>query len=231
MAERLGAETWFTLGDLDIGLHLVRTELLRAGVPLSETFTRLAAALGVRVRLLPASDDPVRTIVSTPAGELDFQTWFVRRRHADSVLAVRHAGAEEARPAPGVLEAIARAETVFVAPSNPFVSIGPILAVSAVADAVRARSERVVALSPLVGGRALRGPLGQMLLSLGHEPTTHGVARLYEDLASIFVVDPADEALVPEIEALGARVVVTPIVMVDPAVRGDVGRAVLGAVG
>ena len=231
VAEALGVDAWFTLGDRDLGLHLVRTDRLRRGAPLSSVYAEFTHALGVGVRLLPVTDDPVRTVLSTPAGELDFQTWFVRRRHADSVLAVRHAGAEEARPAPGVLEAIARAETVFVAPSNPFVSIGPILAVSAVADAVRARSERVVALSPLVGGRALRGPLGEMLLSLGHEPTTLGVARLYEDLASIFVVDPADEALVPEIEALGARVVVTPIVMVDPAVRGDVGRAVLGAVG
>ena len=230
MARGLGAETWFTLGDRDLGLHLVRTDLLRAGEPLSAVFARLAGALDVGVRLLPASDDPVRTLLTTPAGELAFQDWFVRRGHADPVLAVRYAGADEARPAPGVLDAIAAANVVFVAPSNPFVSIGPILAVPGVADALAARAGPVVALSPLVGGAALRGPLAAMLESLGHEASALGVARLYEEIASTFVVDPADEALVPAIEALGLRAVVTPIVMVSPDVRGEVGRAVLGAV-
>ena len=231
MAESLAADTWFTLGDRDIGLHLVRTELLRAGLPLSEAFARLAGALGVEVRLLPVSDDPVRTVLATSEGELDFQTWFVRRRHEDAVLAVRYAGAEEARPAPGVLEALERAEIVFLAPSNPFVSIGPILAVPGVADAVAARVGPSVAVSPLVGGRAVRGPLAEMLSSLGHEASALGVARLYEDLASHFIIDPADAGLAPEIEALGLRVIVTPIVMVDPASRAGVGRAVLEALG
>jgi LPPG:FO 2-phospho-L-lactate transferase len=228
MTRTLGAETWFTLGDRDIGLHLVRRELLRTG-PLSEAFARLASALGVRVRLLPATDDPVRTFVATPDGELDFQTWFVRRGHQDPVLAVRYERAESAVPAPGVLVAIEEADVVFLAPSNPFVSIGPILAVPGVADAVAARAGPVVALSPLVSGRALRGPLGEMMVSLGHEPSALGVARLYEDLASHFVLDPADEALRPEIEALGLQVVVTSIVMVDPRARAEVGRAVLEA--
>jgi LPPG:FO 2-phospho-L-lactate transferase len=229
MVEALGAETWFTLGDRDIGLHLVRTERLRAGEPLSDVFARLAERLGVRVRLLPVSDDPVRTILTTADGELDFQTWFVRRRHADGVLAVRYHGAEEARPAPGVLEAIADADVVYLAPSNPFVSIGPILAVPGVADAVAERAGPVVAVSPLVAGKALRGPLAQMLETLGHEAGALGVARLYEGLASTFVLDPADAALAPAVEALGLEAVVTPIVMVDPAVRGDVGRAILEA--
>ena len=229
MAEALGGEAWFTLGDRDVGLHLVRTELLRGGSPLSAVFARLAEALGVEVRLLPASDDPVRTVLTTPEGDLDFQTWFVRRRHEDAVLAVRYAGAEDARPAPGVLEALERAETVFLAPSNPFVSIGPILAVPGVADVVSARSGPTVAVSPLVGGRALRGPLAEMLGSLGHEPSALGVARLYEDLASHFVLDPADAALAPQIEALGLRAIVTSIVMVDPGARAGVGRAVLAA--
>jgi LPPG:FO 2-phospho-L-lactate transferase len=228
MAEALGADTWFTLGDRDLGLHLVRNQLLRTG-PLSAAFARLANALGVRVRLLPASDDPVRTILTTPDGELDFQTWFVRRHHEDPVLAVRYAGAEAASPAPGVLAAIEGADTVFLAPSNPFVSIGPILAVPGIADAVAGRTGPVVALSPLVGGRAVRGPLAEMMVSLGHEASALGVARLYEDLLTHFVVDPADGDLGPEIEALGVQVVVTPIVMVDPRARADVGRAVLEA--
>ncbi|HEX2111682.1 MAG TPA: 2-phospho-L-lactate transferase, partial [Gaiellaceae bacterium] len=216
MAEALGAETWFTLGDRDIGLHLVRTELLRVGVPLSAVFARFAAALRVGVRLLPASDDAVRTVVETPAGELDFQTWFVRRGHRDVVEGVRYDGAAGARPAPGVIEAIAEAEVAFLAPSNPFVSIGPILAVPGVREALAARVGPVVAVSPLVAGMALRGPLAGMLASLGHEASAVGVARLYADIASVFLLDPADAELAPAIEALGLRVVVTPVVMVDP---------------
>jgi LPPG:FO 2-phospho-L-lactate transferase len=230
MAGALGAETWFTLGDRDLGLHLVRSDLLRAGRTLSEVFARLAEALDVRVRLLPASDDAVRTMVTTAGGELDFQTWFVRRRHGDPVLAVRYAGAEEAEPAPGVLDAITGPDVLFFAPSNPFVSIGPILSVPGVADAIAARSGPVVAVSPLVGGEAIRGPLPAMMTSLGHEPSALGVARLYENVVSVFVLDPEDAALAPAIEALGLRVVVTPTVMVAPGARGDVGRAVLEAV-
>jgi LPPG:FO 2-phospho-L-lactate transferase len=229
--ERLGADTWFTLGDRDIGLHLVRSELLRGGESLTVIFARLAEALGVRVRLLPASDDPVRTRLTTPDGELDFQTWFVRRGHVDPVLAVRYEGAEEAQPAAGVLAAIRDAEVVFLAPSNPFVSIGPILAVPGVTDVLVRREQPVVAVAPLVGGRALRGPLSEMLSSLGHEPSVVGVGRLYEELASVFVVDPADAGLVPEIEELGLQVVVTPIVMVEPEGRFDVGRSILEALG
>lgn len=228
-AERLGGETWFTLGDRDVGLQLVRTERLRAGEPLSAVFETLAAALGVAVRLLPVSDDPVRTVLSTAAGDLDFQTWFVRRRHEDDVLAVRYERAEAAKPAPGVLEAVREADVVFLAPSNPFVSIGPILAVRGVAEALSERAGPIVALSPLVGGRALRGPLTDMLASLGHEPSALGVARLYEEITSAFVLDPADAALVPEIEALGVRAIVLPIIMVDPEQREEVGRAVLEA--
>jgi LPPG:FO 2-phospho-L-lactate transferase len=219
---RLGGETWFTLGDRDIGLHLVRSHLLREGASLSEATRRLAKSLGVEVRLLPASDDPVRTFLTTPAGELDFQTWFVARRHEDEVTAVRYEGAGEARPAPGVLEAIGEAEVVFLAPSNPFVSIRPILAVPGIAGALAGR--RVVAISPLVAGRALRGPLAGMMTSLGHEPGVRGIAALYEGLATDVVVDPADAGELP-----GALVV--PIVMVAPESRAEVGKAVLEALG
>ena len=220
MAKRLGGAAWFTLGDRDIGLHLVRSERLRAGEPLSAVFHELTGRLDVRVQLLPASDDPVRTIVATPGGELSFQEWFVGRRHADRVLGLRYEGADEAVPAPGVLTAIAAAKIVFVAPSNPFVSIFPILAVPGVREALT--EKRVVAVSPLVGGRALRGPLVDMMTSLGHDPTAAGIRSLYGDLVDTFVVDPSD-AGVP-----GA--VVAPIVMVDPETRGDVGRVILEAV-
>jgi len=220
-AGRLGGETWFTLGDRDIGLHLVRTRLLREGATLSEVTRRAAESLGVEVRLLPATDDPLRTFLTTPAGELDFQTWFVARRHADPVLAVRYEGADAAAPAPGVLEAIGDAEIVFLAPSNPFVSILPILAVPGIRAALAGK--RVVGVSPLVGGKALRGPLAEMMSSLGHEPGVRGIAALYEGIATDVVVDPADEGELP-----GARV--APIVMVEPHSRPEVGRAVLDVV-
>jgi LPPG:FO 2-phospho-L-lactate transferase len=229
MAEALGAETWFTLGDRDIGLHLVRTELMRAGVPLSAVTARLADALRVGVQLLPASDDPVRTIVETPVGDLDFQTWFVRRRHRDPVEGVRYEGAAAARPAPGVLDAITGADVAFLAPSNPFVSLGPILAVPGIRDALAARAGPTVAVSPLVAGKALRGPLAGMLASLGHEASALGVARLYAGVASVFVLDPADAGLATAVEALGFRAVMTPVVMVAPAARARVGRAILEA--
>ena len=220
MAERLGGAAWFTLGDRDIGLHLVRSERLRAGEPLSRAFAQLAERLGVRVELLPVSDDPVRTVIVTPAGELPFQEWFVARRHRDTVLGVRYDGAAEAKPAPGVLEAITGAETVFVAPSNPFVSIFPLLAVPGMREALEPK--RVVGVSPLVGGRALRGPLAEMMRSLGHEPTAAGVRDLYGDLLDAWIVDPADA------DTPGA--LVAPVVMVDPEAREDVGRAILEAI-
>jgi LPPG:FO 2-phospho-L-lactate transferase len=219
LAEDLGAETWFTLGDRDIGLHLVRTARLRAGVPLSEAMRLLVEALGVRVRLLPVTDDRLRTKIQTAEGELDFQQWFVGRGHRDAVTGVRYEGAEEAAPAPGVLEAIDAAELVVVAPSNPFVSILPILAVSGVFAAVAAK--RVAAISPLVGGKAFRGPLPQMLVSLGHEASSAGVAELYGDLVDTFVVAPGD--------AGPPGAVTCDVDMVAPERRGEVGRKLLEA--
>jgi LPPG:FO 2-phospho-L-lactate transferase len=222
-ARALGEDTWFTLGDRDIGLHLVRTGLLGAGLPLSEVTARLAASLGVAVRLLPATDEPLRTKIQTPGGELDFQEWFVKHRHADRVDGVRFEGAEDARPAPGVVEAIEGADLVVVAPSNPFVSIEPILAVPGVREALAGK--RVAAVSPLVGGKALRGPLAEMMASLGHDPSAAGVRSLYGELVSTFVIDPADEAVAGEIS--GALVCDT--VMVAPKRRADVGRGLLEA--
>jgi LPPG:FO 2-phospho-L-lactate transferase len=219
MAGDLGAETWFTLGDRDIGLHLVRTRWLRAGMPLSEATRRVAAALGVATRLLPATDDPVRTKVATDARELDFQEWFVARGHRDRVTGVRFEGAETALPAPGVLEALDEADLVVIAPSNPFVSIQPILAVPGIREALARK--RVAAVSPLVGGETLRGPLAEMMESLGHESTAAGVAALYGDLVDRFVVAPGDPG------PPGA--LTCDIVMVEPESRAEVGRKLLEA--
>jgi LPPG:FO 2-phospho-L-lactate transferase len=225
VAEQAGRETWFTLGDQDAGVHILRTRMLKKGEPLSTVTQKLAEGLGVDVRLLPATDDRLRTKIQTPDGELDFQEWFVRRRHADRVNGVRFEGSDESRPAPGVVEAIAAADVVVIAPSNPFVSIRPILAVPGIEEALR--DTRVAAISPLVGGKALRGPLAEMMVSLGHEPDAAGVRALYGDLVSVFVVDREDAALADEIP--GA--VVADTVMVSPERRAEVGRGLLEAIG
>ena len=225
VAEQAGRETWFTLGDQDAGLHMLRTRMLKKGEPLSTVTQKLAEGLEVCVRLLPATDDRLRTKIQTADGELDFQEWFVRRRHADRVDGVRFEGAEESRPAPGVVEAIAEADVVVIAPSNPFVSIRPILAVPGIEEALR--ESRVAAISPLVGGKALRGPLAEMMASLGHEPGAAGVRALYGDLVSVFVLEREDAALADTIP--GA--VVCDTVMVLPERRAEVGRGLLEAIG
>jgi LPPG:FO 2-phospho-L-lactate transferase len=225
VAEQAGRETWFTLGDQDAGLHILRTRLLKNGQPLSTVTGKLAEGLGLGVRLLPATDDRLRTKIQTPDGELDFQEWFVRRRHADRVDGVRFEGAEDARPAPGVLDAIKEADVVLIAPSNPFVSIQPILAVPGIEEALR--TKHVAAVSPLVGGKALRGPLAEMMASLGHQPGAAGVRALYGDLVSTFVLDREDAVLADGIP--GA--VVCDTVMVFPERRAEVGRGLLEAIG
>lgn len=230
-ARELGADAWFWLGDLDLGLHLARTELLRRGLPLSAATARLAAAMGLRATLLPATDDRLRTMITTPEGEVDFQTYYVRRGHADPVLRIRFDGAEAARPAPGVLEAIAAADVVVIAPSNPFISIDPILAVPGIRAAVAARRERVVAVSPIVAGQALRGPAAAMLSSLGHEMSVVGVAQLYRTLASTLVIDDADSPAVERVERLGLRARVTATVMANLEVSRALATQTLAAGG
>jgi LPPG:FO 2-phospho-L-lactate transferase len=226
----VGGETWFTLGDRDIGLHLARTARLREGRSLSAVTAELARAHGLATLLLPASDDPVRTKILTDAGELDFQEWFVARRHQDSVREVRYDGAENAQPGAGVVDAIASADAVVIAPSNPFVSIMPILAVPGVEAALHARGGGVAAVSPLVGGHALRGPLVGMMETLGHEPSALGIARLYTGLTDVFVLDRKDAELAGAVDGLGMRAVVCDTVMVDPSRRADVGRQILRGV-
>lgn len=229
-AARLGEETWFRLGDADLATHVQRTLLLRQGQTLSQATESIARAFGLRCRLLPMSDDPVRTVVATDAGELPFQEYFVRRRWQDEVRALRFEGAEQARPAPGVLEAIAEAEAVVVAPSNPFVSIGPILAMPGVRRALRETPAPVAAVSPIVGGRALKGPADRMLTSLGHEASALGVARLYADFLDVLVLDRQDAELVPQVESLGVRAVVADTIMRDAAARRALAEATLTAV-
>jgi LPPG:FO 2-phospho-L-lactate transferase len=230
-ARELGADAWFWLGDLDLGLHLARTELLRQGLPLSAATARLTAAMGLRATLLPATDDRLRTMITIPDGEVDFQTYYVRRGHADPVLRIRFDGAEAARPAPGVLEAIAAADVVVIAPSNPFISIDPILAVPGIRAAVAARRERVVAVSPIVAGKALRGPAAAMLSSLGHETSAVGVAGLYRSLASSLLIDCEDAAAARRVEELGLRPRVTGTVMVDVAASRALAAEALAAGG
>ena len=194
---QLGGESWFKLGDRDIGLHLVRTELLRQGMPLSDVTDRLAQVLGLKARLLPATDDPVRTFLETPAGTFPFQTWFVARGHRDEVDAVHYAGAPDAVPAPGVIEAVDGADVILIAPSNPYVSIRPILAVAQIRAALERRSVPCVAVSPLIGGRAVKGPADRMLARLAGGTTPTHVASCYERLIDVLVIDEADEASGP----------------------------------
>lgn len=229
-ARTLGADAWFWLGDLDIGLHMARAEWLAAGLPLSAVTARLSQALGLELRLLPATDDRLRTMVGVDGGEIDFQTYYVRRGHTDAVRSLRFEGADRAAPGPGVLEAL-RAPAIVIAPSNPLVSIGPILAVQGLRQALADRPGRCVAVSPIVGGRALRGPAADMLQSLGHEPSPVGVARLYQGLIDALVLDRQDAERADEVRALGIQPVVCDTVMRDPRARRGLAAEALRAAG
>jgi LPPG:FO 2-phospho-L-lactate transferase len=226
---RYAGESWFALGDRDLGTHLYRTQRRSEGAALSTVTAEIAAAWGLELTVMPVSDDPVRTRLTLSSGdEIDFQDYFVRRRHSVAVSAVRFAGAPEARPAPGVLEAVAAADTVVVAPSNPIVSIGPVLAVPGVREAVTARRSSVVAVSPLVGGRALKGPADRLMRELGHEDSVVGVARLYAPFAGTLVIDAEDAGLAGAVEAEGLRCIVTDTIMRDPDAAAALCRAALG---
>ena len=224
----LGGETWFLLGDRDLGVHLVRSQALRAGEPLSAVTQRIAAKLGVGATLLPATDDLLRTWITTDAGELTFQQWFVGRGHKDAVHSLRFEGAESATAAPGVLEAIAAAELILIAPSNPYISIAPILAVREICDALAGRSVPCVAVSPLISGRAVKGPADQMLATLAGGTSPKHVARCYEGLIDALVVDESD---VLDLEGLGSvRPIVARTLMRDADARRRLAAAALGGV-
>ncbi len=238
---RLGGQSWFGLGDRDLGTHLYRTQRLAEGAPLSAVTAELATRWGTDVRLLPVTDDPLRTRVTVDSGadssrssaptEIGFQEYFVGLKHAVAVRAVRFAGADRARPAPGVLGAISGAAAVVIAPSNPIVSIGPVLALSDVRRALVQRRERTVAISPIVAGAALRGPADRLMAELGHETSVVGVARLYAPVAGTLVIDSADARLAVAVEAEGVRCIVAPTIMHTPDDAAALARTSLAAIG
>jgi LPPG:FO 2-phospho-L-lactate transferase len=216
---RYGQEPWFLLGDQDFATHILRTERLRTGMPLSVVTTHLSDALGIQTRIVPMTDDRVATLVETPAGTLEFQDYFVGRRQTDDVLGVDFAGIEEATAHSDALAAIREADAVVIAPSNPIVSVAPILATPGLREALVNTLAPSVAVSPIVGGHALKGPAAQMLTTLGHEVSALGVARLYVDVVDGFVIDEVDRDLGPAIELLGPRVLEAATVMGDEADR------------
>jgi LPPG:FO 2-phospho-L-lactate transferase len=224
-----GGPAWFNLGDRDLGTHLYRTHRLAEGATLTEVTAEIAAAWGLALRLLPMSDDPVRTMVTVAGeGEIGFQDYFVRLQHDVAATAVRFDGAEAAAPGPEVLDAVANAERVVIAPSNPMVSIAPVLAVPGSRDAVEARRADTVAVSPIIAGATVKGPADRLLAELGHEASVVGVARLYAPLAARLVVDEADAGLADAVAAEGVEPVVAPTLMTGPAEAAALARVVLG---
>jgi LPPG:FO 2-phospho-L-lactate transferase len=226
-AASLGGESWFRLGDRDLGLHLVRTQALRAGVPLSEVTSRFVRSLGLETEILPATDDRLRTWIATGAGEFAFQEWFVARGHRDEVDSLRFEGAEAAVAAPGVVEAIDGADLLVLAPSNPYVSIAPILAVQPVREAIERRRVPCVAVSPLIGGRAVKGPADRMLARLAGGTSPAHVAGCYAGLIDALVVDEADA---DALDGLGVRAIVTQTLMTGTDARRRLAEAALGVV-
>jgi LPPG:FO 2-phospho-L-lactate transferase len=225
-AVAFGGAGWFRLGDRDVGLHLVRTELLNGGTPLSAVTARLVERAGLALSLLPATDDELRTWIDTPAGSFSFQEWFVARGHRDEVDGVRYVGADTAAAAPGVLEALRDADLILIAPSNPYVSIGPILAVAKLEAELRTRTAPVVAVSPLIGGRAVKGPADRMLARLAGGTSPAHVASCYPGLIDALVLDEADAH---DVENLAVRPVVTKTLMSDADARRRLAEAVVAA--
>ena len=228
MAElgRYGGENWFSLGDRDLGTHLFRTQRLLAGASLTQVTAEITAAWDLGCRLLPVTDDPVETRVTlVEGGEIGFQEYFVRLQHSVAVSSVRFAGADAATPTVEALAAIEEADTLVIAPSNPIVSIGPVLAIPGVIEAVTARRDRNVAVSPIIGGKALKGPADRMLRELGEEATVVGIARRYRELAATLVIDEVDAHLIDEVEAAGMRAIAMPTIMSEPGVAAALARA------
>jgi LPPG:FO 2-phospho-L-lactate transferase len=223
--EALGGESWFRLGDRDLGIHLVRTQAIRSGEPLS----RVTAALGVETTILPATDDRLRTWVDTPNGRFAFQEWFVARAHRDPVDRVRFDGAADAQPAAGVLDALHEADALLLAPSNPFLSIAPILAVERIVRALERRRVPCIAVSPLIGGRSVKGPAADMLLRLEGGTTPAEVARRYPGVIDALVFDETDAEHADAVAAQGVRPVVARTLMVDADARRRLAEAALDA--
>jgi LPPG:FO 2-phospho-L-lactate transferase len=223
-----GRANWFNLGDRDLATHIHRTAMLGEGKSLSQAAESIRTVLGVKSRILPMSDDAVPTIIDSSEGPLHFQEYLVKRRAEPVVRGIRFDGADSAKPAPGVLEAIRDADRIIVCPSNPLISIGPILAVPGVRDHLQERREKVFAVCPIVGGKSLKGPSDKMLAQLGHEPTALGVAKLYADFTGTFIIDPADKKHTASIAALGMNVVFVPTIMKTLPQKRKLARAFLG---
>jgi LPPG:FO 2-phospho-L-lactate transferase len=227
MIARYGRDTWFRLGDMDLATHILRTQMLAEGRTLTEVTADLSTALGVPTRILPMSDRPVQTLVHTADGTLEFQEYFVRRRHADEVMGITFRGIEQARPTHHVIEALAGAWAVVFCPSNPFVSIGPMLALPGFKQALSDSAAVKVAVSPIVGGAAIKGPAAAMLRTLGHEVSAVGVAALYRGLIDGMVIDHVDEGLAPRIREMGIAVEIAHTIMGASQTRADLAARVL----
>ncbi|MSQ07388.1 MAG: 2-phospho-L-lactate transferase [Dehalococcoidia bacterium] len=213
MLRRYGANTWFNLGDRDLATHIRRTQLLREGANLSQATAQLCRSLGVRHQVVPMSDDPVSTVLTTSLGELPMQQYFVQHKSEPKVTAVHYRGAEQALPAPALAQALSDADVVVLCPSNPILSLGPMLAIPGIRQGLLNAAGHTVVVSPLVGGAALRGPAAKLMGELGHQISSLGVARMYLGLCDIFVIDHQDAALAAEIDALGMRAVAESIIM------------------
>jgi LPPG:FO 2-phospho-L-lactate transferase len=222
-----GRVNWFNLGDRDLATHIHRTAMLAEGKTLTDAAESIRIALGVRSRILPMCNEPVPTIIDSNEGPLHFQEYLVKRRAEPIVQKILFDGVENAKPAPGVLDAIRDAERIIICPSNPLISIGPILAVPGIREALRARRQSVIAVCPIVAGKSLKGPSDKMLAQLGHDPSAQGVAKLYADFTGTFVIDPADESQKPAIEKLNMKVTVVPTVMTTRADKRKLARALL----
>jgi LPPG:FO 2-phospho-L-lactate transferase len=226
---KLGAPNWFNLGDKDMALHIQRTALMAQGLTLAEISEQFRKALGVSIRIVPMSNQPIPTHIVTPQGEMHFEEYFVKHRAQLELRDIRFVGVEEAEPTPGLLEAIGEAEIVLIAPSNPIVSVGTILSVPGVRAALDATSAPIVAVSPIVGGMAIKGPAVAMLQLRGIEATALGIARYYQGLIDALVIDNLDEALAPQIEALGIRAIVTDTIMRGPAEKAALAQTAIAA--
>ncbi len=222
-----GRANWFNLGDCDLATHIHRTALLEEGKTLSDAAESIRGTLGVKARILPMSDDPVPTVIESSEGRMHFQEYLVKRRAEPIVNGIRFAGAESARPAPGVLEAISEASRIVICPSNPLISIGPILAVPGVRERLCSRKADVFAVCPIVGGKSLKGPSDKMLAQLGHEVTALGVAKLYAGFTGTFVIDLVDRAQATALSALGMKVEILPTVMKTLAQKRKLARSLL----
>lgn len=227
--QRFGYERWFNLGDRDLAMAIHRTRLLHEGAPMHEVVAGLAKAWGLACAVIPMSNHPVRTMITGPDGELAFQEYMVRLRTDVDVRSIRFAGVESAVPAPGVLHSIRDTDAIFIAPSNPFVSIGPILAVPGIRAALESTKAVRVAVSPIIAGQVVKGPAAKMMTTLGYEVSALGVAKIYRGLIDLFVIDEQDRELAPAVEALGLRCLVTNTMMTSMERKAELTRDILRA--